>query len=347
MTLKVRLSDYCKIGGEDVRPLCRELTSQYDLNIKKYQYVRSNYYLETNKGKFALRKVDLTKEQLGFSYEVDTHLSKCNFDKISSIYTTKKKTPYALLGEEVYVMQAYKPCEETDFKDYNDLKGIITALADFHKSAVGVNSKVRGPEKVKIKNIYEYYMKRQAENYKLKKNILGLKQKSNFELMFLESCETYRVLEEMALTSIDNDLACRLIQNVLETRSIGHKDFTYHTVGKTEEAEYIISQIDVCNYDIQVLDLAQILSKIMQKNEWNKGLLFNLIKEYDNKRILSKDEMSLLKFMMIYPEKYNSICYKYMSSKRRWNYSMFEQKWQDMLNYKQGELEVAKMIQSL
>lgn len=329
-----------------MRPLCRELTSQYDLNIKKYQYVRSNYYLETNKGRFALRKVDLTKEQLGFSYEVDTHLSRCNFDNISNIYATKKKMPYSILGEEVYIMQEYKPCEETNFKDYDDLKGIIIALADFHRLAIDVSSKIREPEKIKIRNIYDYYMKRQAENYKLKKNILALKQKSSFELMFLEDCEAYRILEEIALSSIDEGLACRLIQEVIDTKSIGHRDFTYHTVGKTQEEEYIIGQIDICNYDIQILDLAQILSKIMQKNEWDKELLFKLIKEYDNKRTISKDEMSLLKFMIVYPEKYNSICFKYMSSKRRWNYSMFEQKWQGMLSYKEGQLEVARAIQA-
>lgn len=329
-----------------MRPLGRELTSQYDLNIKKYQYVRSSYYLETNKGKFALRKVDLTKEQLGFSYEVDTHLSQCNFQEINNIYATRKKMPYAILGDEYYVMQNYKPCEETDFKDYDDLRGIVMTLARFHKCAVGVQSKIRTPEKIKIKNIYEHYIKRQAENNKLKKNIAMLKQKSNFELLFLEDCEDYRILEEMALANISKELADKLIQVTLENKSIRHKDFTYHTVNKTRENQYIMSQIDLCNYDIQVLDFAQILSKMMQKNEWNKRLLFNLINEYDKERTLSKDEMCLLKFMMIYPEKYNSICFKYMSSRRRWNYSMFEQKWQNMLSYKSQQIEVAKELQN-
>lgn len=329
-----------------MRPLCRELTNQYDLSIKKYQYIRSSYFLDTNKGKFTLRKVDLTKEQLGFSYEVDTHLSQCHFDILNDIYITKKKTPYATVGDEYYVMQAYKPCEETDFRDYTDLKETILALAKFHKAAVGVESKIRDPEKVKMKNIYEYYMKRQLENYKLKKNIVALKQKSNFELMFLENCEEYRKLEEMALAGIDNDLACRLIQKVWETKSVAHKDFTYHTVNKTENKEYIISQIDICNYDIQVLDLAQIMSKIMQKNDWDKKILYSLIQEYDKERTLSKDEIRLFRFMMTYPEKYNSICLKYMGSKRRWNYSMFEQKWLNMLSYKDKQLEVAKMIQT-
>lgn len=329
-----------------MRPLSRELISQYDLSIKKYQYVRSSYFLDTNKGKFTLRKVDQTKEQLGFSYEVDAHLSRCQFDVLNNIYVTKKKTPYAVLGEDSYIMQTYKPCEETDFKDYNDLKEIILTLARFHKMAVSVESKIREPEAVKMKNIYEYYKKRQLENNKLKKNMIGLKQKSNFELMFLEDCEVYRNLEEMALNSIDKELACRLIEYVWQNKTIAHKDFTYHTVNKTHDKEYIISQIDVCNYDIQILDFAQILSKIMQKNDWDKKLLYNLTEEYQKERSISADEMQILKFMMTYPEKYNSICLKYMGSKRRWNYSMFEQKWLNMLSYKDKQLEVANMIQS-
>ena len=84
----------------------------------------------------------------------------------------------------------------------------------------------------------------------------------------------------------------------------------------------------------------------MQKNDWDKKILYNLIQEYNKERILSKDEMSLFKFMMIYPEKYNSICFRYISSKRRWNYSMFEQKWENMLAYKDKQIEAAKMIKS-
>ena len=251
-----------------------------------------------------------------------------------------------MLGEEFYIMQTYRPCEETDFKNYDDLRGIVLTLAKFHKATVGIESKIREPEQVKIKNIYEYYTKRQIENNKLKKSILALKQKSNFELMFLEECDIYRSLEEMALDSIDYQLASRLIQNVYDTKSVAHKEFTYHTVNKTLEKEYIIDQIDMCNYDIQVLDLAQILSKIMQKNDWDKELLYNLVQEYNNERTLSNDEMKILGFMMTYPEKYNSICLKYLSSKRRWNYNMFEQKWKNMLSYKDKQLDVAKMIQS-
>ena len=100
----------------------------------------------------------------------------------------------------------------------------------------------------------------------------------------------------------------------------------------------------MCGYDIQVLDLAHILAKIMQKNDWDCSILYELIERYNGIRPLSNKEFNLLKFMMIYPEKYNNICFKYSSSKRRWNYSMFEQKWKNMLMYKDRQIATARLV---
>lgn len=331
-------------GENVVRPLNRELLAQYDISVKKLQYIRSNYYLDTNRGKFMLRKVDLPREQILFDYEVDTHLKDNGFEEINAIFTTKKKSPFAIANGQCYIMQEHVNCDETDFKDLKDLRETVLVLARFHKACRRVESKIRDVETVKIRNIYEYYCKRMNENAKLKKNMLCLKQKSNFEIMFLDSVEEYRRLEEMALDMINYELVEKLIDEVKAKKLIAHKDYTYHTVNKTDMDTYIISQIDICGYDIQILDLAHILSKIMQKNDWDNEILYELIEAYNSVRTLSENEFRLLKFMMIYPEKYNSICYKYISSKRRWNYSMFEQKWENMLVYKDRQLTTAKLI---
>ncbi len=332
--------------GEGVRPLNKEIISQYDINIRKYQYIRSAYYLETNKGKFLLRKVDLPKEQILFDYEVDTHLKDNNFKSINAIYTTKKRIPYAVFGEQLYMMQNYIEGEETDFKNFEDLKNTVYILAEFHKAARNMISKTRDADKINVKNIYDYYTKRNIQNTKLKKGIVALKQKSKFEIMFLDHCDHYTRLEQMALDGISRDLAMQLTQKVKCDHTIAHKDYMYHTVNKTNTRQYIINNVDVCNYDIQIIDLAHILERIMQKNDWDVEVLYELIKAYDSKKTLLKEEFEMLKAMMIYPEKYNSICTKYLGSKRRWNYNMFEQKWQNMIIYMNLQIEAAKMIKS-
>jgi len=332
--------------GEKVRPLNKDLLSQYDISIKKYQYIRSAYYLDTNKGKFLLRKVDVPKEQILFDYEVDTELKHNNFKNINAIYTTKKRSPYAVCGEQLYMMQEYIECEETDFKNFEDLKNTIFVLAEFHKASKNIISKGKDVEQVNIKNIYEYYAKRNIQNTRLKKNIVALKQKSKFEIMFLDNCRTYMSLEQMALEGISKEQAEKLVSKVKTDHTVAHKDYTYHTVNKTSSGQYRISNIDSCNYDIQIVDLAHILGRVMQKNEWNVSILDQLIKAYDSKNALAQDEFKILKAMMIYPEKYNSICDKYLGSKRRWNYNMFEQKWQNMIVYMDNQVEAAKIISS-
>lgn len=319
--------------------------TQYDINIKKYQYIRSNYYLDTTSGRFVLRKVDLPKEQILFNYEVDAHLRNNQFKAINPICVTKKKLPYAPLGDQLYVLQRYTNCEETDFRDQEDLTQMIYVMAQFHYVARKVKSGVKDASDVRIKNIYDVYCKRMQQNAKLKKTIMSLKNKSSFEILFLEGASSYRALEEMAIESINHDLIERLIAEVKRYERVAHKDYTYHTVNKTGTGEYLMSNIDCCNYDIQVVDLAQILCKIMPKNDWNSKLLYHLIGAYNKVCPLSEDEFRLLKFMLIYPEKYNSICHKYMSSKRRWNYNMFEQKWENMLLYKDQQINTTKEIQ--
>lgn len=324
--------------------LNKEISSQYDINIKQYQYIRSTYYLETNKGKFILRKVDLPKEQILFNYEVDTHLKRYHFKNINAIYTTKKKTPYATSGEQFYIMQNYIAGEEIDFKNLEELKATIDILAQFHKTAKTMVSKVKDINTVNIRNIYDYYMKRNNQNIKLKKTIMGLKQKSKFEVLFLDQCDEYTQLEQMALQAISKELANKLIDKVKYEQTIAHRDYTYHTVSKTAMGKYIINHLDHCQYDIQVFDLAYILGRIMPKNDWDVAKLYELIAAYDNRNTLSRDEFEILKAMMIYPEKYNSICTKYLGSKRRWNYNMFEQKWQNMIIYRDLQIQAAKII---
>ena len=329
-----------------MRTLNRDIVAQYDISIKKYQYIRSSYYLDTNKGKLILRKMDVPKEQIVFDYEVDTHLSHNHFQNINPIYTTKKKVPYVLQGDQLYIMQKYIECGETDFRDLEDLRHTILVLADFHRIARNIISQVKDIDAIVIKNMYDYYLKRSIQNAKLRKNILEIKQKSMFEMMFLENCEVYTALEQMALEGINKELGEKLIVDAKQNYTVAHRDYTYHTVNKAYTGEYIMNNIDVCHYDIQMIDLAHILGRIMQKNEWDVELLHKLISAYDSQNILSQEEFKLLKAMMIYPEKYNSICSKYMGSKRRWNYSMFEQKWENMIVYRNRQLEAAKIIRT-
>lgn len=321
-----------------------ELFSQYDISIKKFQYSRSNYYLDTKQGQLLLRKTLIPREQIMFVHEVTGQLINRGFNEINKIYMTKKQVPYGNYLDKNFILQAYDKVSEIDFADIGELKAIIEVLAKFHVAATHIHSKVRSVEGAGFKNIHEYFQKRVTDGRKMKKKIMKMSQKTKFEIMFLEDYKAYEELQYKALELVKPESAHRLIEKAKRNKTILHNEFTYHAVGKLEDGSYKIANLDNCTYSIQLLDLSNVLTKIMQKNQWDLVLLDQLIESYTKISHLEEEEIRILKAMLIFPEKYASICFKYMTSKHRNNYSMFDHKWENMLVYKEDQLKTAHEI---
>ena len=321
-----------------------ELFNQYDISIKKFQYSRSNYYLDTKCGQLLLRKTLIPKEQLIFEHEVTQQLLDKGFNEINKIYLNKKQLPYGTYLDKYFVLQSYDKIAEIDFANREELIESIKILARFHRAGCHIESKVRDIENIGSKNIYEYFQKRMLDAKRMKKKISGFSQKTKFEIMFLESYRDYEELQYNALDLVNSEIADKLITKAKANRTILHNDFTYHAVGRLENNKYKIMNLDNCTYNIQLIDLSNVLTKIMQKNNWNIEFLDELINSYTSINILDQDEVRALKAMLIFPEKYSNICFKYATSKHRNNYSMFEHKWENMLVYKEEQLSAAKEL---
>ncbi len=326
-----------------MKALPNDLLSQYELDIKKYYYSRSNYLLDTTKGKYILRKMNIPTEQILFMHEAVNHLRANGFLQVNPIYLTKKKLPYVISRGQIYVLQDYEDGVEVEFKDENDLKGMVELLANFHKSGINFETEYKNAEDMHVKDIYMYFTKRTRETHNLKKKIIPLSQKTNFEILFLRDYKAYEDLEKLALECIDKSSCEKIMKDAMITKSLVHNDYKYHAVNRIDK-NYTLIHIDKCAYNIQVLDLSSILIKIMQKNKWDTQLLFKLIKAYEDVRPLSKDEKSVLKAMLIFPEKYATICNKYLQCKRRNNYSMYEVKWTNMIEYLDEQVKAAYFI---
>ncbi len=321
-----------------------ELIGQYDLNVKKIQYNRSHYYIETAQAAYLLRKVNIPKEQVAFEYEATTKLLNKGFQHLEKLYLTKKQSPYAVQQDKMYVLQAYRDLDEIDFRDKEDLKQAIKVLAAFHLAAKEIDFPTKHIEKVPMKNINDYFTKRAIECKKMKNQTANLSQKSKFEILFNENYNDYAKLQQAAIALMDKRISQQLIDTARQYRTLVHNEYTYHAVGKTTNGKYMIRQLDTCGYNIQVLDVANILTKVMQKNNWDIQLLAELIQTYRSINPLSEIEYQALKALLIFPEKFTSICHKYSNSKRRNNYTMFEMKWENMLEYKEKQLRVADAI---
>ncbi|ONI42335.1 hypothetical protein AN639_12695 [Candidatus Epulonipiscium fishelsonii] len=326
-----------------MKTLIQELINQYDLNVKKHSYNRGNYYITTFEEQYILRKVNMPEEQIWFIYEAINYLRDNNFNKVSTLHLTKKKLPYSMTKGQMYILQTYKEGQEIDFKEIEDSRGVVKLLAEFHKTGTDFNTKYRKSETVEIKDIYENFTKRSKESAMIKKNIVNISQKTPFEVMFLKDYKVYNDLQKMAISCIDLQTSIEVTNQARLRKTLVHNDYNYHSATKIGD-EYYILGIDNCTYSLQILDLSNILTKIMQKNKWDIILLKSLINIYEEIRPIQPQEKNILKANLIFPIKYSGICNKFLQSKRRNNYTMFEVKWLNMLEYQEEQIKAAQYI---
>ncbi|WP_305767412.1 CotS family spore coat protein [Candidatus Epulonipiscium viviparus] len=326
-----------------MRNIPKDLLNEYDLEVYRSQYNRNNFILDTNKGKYILRKVNTQHEQIIFMYEAINHLYKNGFTQTEIIYPTKKNLPYVTITGQTYILQSHKNSLEIEFKNTEDIIAIIKLLANFHKCGLNLKTSVHDASPIHMKDVYSYFTKRIKETNTLKKAIQPLSQKTEFEAMFLKDYKDYLDLENLALMCINENSCTSLIKHATTNRTLAHNEYKYHSVGKTNSQLYLLN-IDKCGINMQIQDLSSILSKIMQKNSWDIEFLKILLTEYENIRPLSIDERAVLKALLIFPEKFASMCNNYLQCKRRNNYSMFLVKWENMLVYKEKQLAASKYI---
>lgn len=320
---------------------------EFQIQVKKYYKVRAIYMCETDKGIKAIRISDYKPEQINYQYKLKQHLVKNGFEWVDQLYVSKKNTPYVAQYDKLYIMTDWNNGPEVDFYNIQDINKTIRTLAYMHRAGVGFKPPPTSISSVKIKNLGKTYRKRYNETIKLRKKINSVSNKTDFELLYLKSAPVYRELQEMAIDFIEPLQYENLINEANARRTITHNKYTYHNIIKVSPEKLIITGFEKSGHNVQITDLAYVIRRIMQKNNWDIQLLVDIIEEYSKIRSISSSEFNILKGMIIFPEKFASLCNKYYNSKRRWNYNMFYRKLINMLEYQDAQIVCAKQILDL
>jgi len=69
---------------------------------------------------------------------------------------------------------------------------------------------------------------------------------------------------------------------------------------------------------MQVVDLANFVRKMLEKNRWEKDLGMRLLEQYDKARAMCADEKKLLYAMLLFPEKFWKVSNHYSNSRKTW-----------------------------
>ena len=286
--------------------------SQYDVEINGVTKGRGTYICNTDKGEKVLVPFGGSKEKGEFLRKFLAQLKDGGF-VVEQILANKEEqavTEDEVTGER-FILKDYINGTELNTEKRGEMEEAVCLVARYHKIASGLNIDI--PEKMieGEKQVIESCKRHYRELVKVKNYIRNRKKKNEFEQIYMKHFLPM-------LSTAETSIAClEGVESGCGGCSICHGDFNQHNV-VFENGRWHMIHFENFTSSWSILDLANFLRKMLEKNDWDVDLGMQLIEAYQREWTLSAEELQRLYGILLFPEKFWKITNHYINSKKAW-----------------------------
>lgn len=284
--------------------------SQYEIEIHGITKGRGVFICDTSKGMKLLVPFRGSKEKGAVLREFLIGLKEAGFavEQIELNARQEAVTEDEATGER-FLLKSYIEGTEVSTSRLEDMKEAVKVLAIYHNVAEKIELQL--PEQQVREGVVESYKRHYRELIKARNFIRNRKKKSEFEQIYMKNFEHNRV-------SAEESLALLAAQGHENPRCVFcHGDFNQHNV-LLAEGKYQMVNFENFSYNWSMIDLANFLRKMLEKNEWEEKIGRELIQTYDRYRPIGTEEYMQLYGLLLFPEKFWKVTNHYMNSRKTW-----------------------------
>ena len=286
------------------------ILSQYEIEIRDVAKGRGSFICDTDRGKRLLVPFRGSKEKGMLLYDFLQELGTNHFD-VEQIELTEKKEAVAedeFTGER-FVLKSYVDGTEICTSRIEEMKEAVRMLAIYHNVAEKLTIESKLPHSTE--NTVEVWRRHYKELIKVRNYIRNRKKKSEFEQVYMKQFEHNRKSAEDSLAILE-ELCLRPMRKV-----VCHGDFNQHNILLCN-GRYKIVHFENFSYNWGMIDLANFIRKMLEKNDWEEYIGRQLISEYDRYRSIETEEYQQLYALLLFPEKFWKVTNHYMNSRKTW-----------------------------
>lgn len=298
------------MGGFFLYNQSEAILQQYDLEIKQISRGRGAYICETNEGMKLLAPFRGSKERAMFLRGVLSRLSESGFPA-EQICLTKEGEAVANddMGMRYWLKDMISGGECSTSRE-SDMIRAVTQLAKLHTALRDCAPEIPEFMMTDRNDPSNVCQRHYRELIKVKNYVLARRSRNEFERSFLAQYEHYMGDAAEAIRLLDEE-------EIHSVKGLCHGDFNQHNVLRTTDGFRIVHYENMC-YTMQVVDLANFVRKMLEKNRWEKDLGMRLLEQYDKARVMCADEKKLLYAMLLFPEKFWKVSNHYSNSRKTW-----------------------------
>ena len=286
------------------------ILSQYELEIHEVKKGRGSHICQTDQGMKLLVPFRGSNEKGVVLKEMLQQLLSHGF-AVEQIMTNQKGevvTQDEGTGE-CFLLKDYIPGVELDVNSKEQLQAAIGLLALYHRASerVQVNLPVRLQESEGL--VVDSRKRHYRELIKTKNYIRNRKKKSEFEQVFMSSYET-------VLATMEKSIA--VLEELSNSQGVlCHGEVNQHNI-LCDKGNWHLVNFENFTYSWRMVDLANFLRKVMEKNNWDLNLGNELLEIYRSCITLADNEWRQLYGLLLFPERFWKITNHYMNSRKSW-----------------------------
>lgn len=210
---------------------------------------------------------------------------------------------------------------ESNFDDENELMSICVALADMHTASKGFacdNTRMAQISAVnRLGKLPAIFNKRLAELEKLRKK--AMKDRKDFDIEYMKNSFDFIQWGREALEYIDAPAYALLVKSAVLEGGVSHCDLTYQNILLEESnGRVFFTGFESACFELNVYDVANLIRRKMRKCNWDFSIAMKMIEAYDRRRSLSEGEISTLKGILLFPQKFWRIANSYYNMNKAW-----------------------------
>lgn len=300
------------MGVMNVNDRCVSLLENYELEVLRTFKGRGAILCETNMGTMILKEYSGHKEKCQFQDAVLSMIQNNGFVQIESIIRNKEGEILTTDQDEVcYILKTYFEGRECNVRDQNDCIIAMETLARLHKAS---QICTQLPAAGKVFTVKQEFEKHNKELKRAKKFLKEKSQKSDFEIYLLKC---YEYFLQLAL-KVSEEYNARTEEK--EENKVGiicHGDFQHHNL-IFEKGMMNVVNFEKSMPDSPARDICLFMRKLLEKNNWQKEVGFELLAAYEKENSLYREDYIQLYYRLAYPEKFWKIVNFYYNSGKAW-----------------------------
>jgi len=296
--------------------LCAKILESYNIHVKSAKKTKGYYVITTADSSYLLRKTSDSKERIVLRYELQEHLLNNDFLNIEKIHKTLDDNPFALMGDQRYVLSDHIAGHEADFDEPLELEKIMSKLASFHHKSEGLRSVA---EQFYAECLTLRLSKMQKELSTLRKKITSTKSLSNFDILFLKNYDYYENNIHTAISLLGKANYQKKLDESFNKNTFSHNILKKETL-VIKDGDVFITMLSGACVDHFSADIAMIISKYMKYSATRPINITKIVDMYSNfsHTKVDIDDLKIILARILLPSVFLKTAKEYYAKKRSW-----------------------------